>query len=87
MTPEQFRRFGRQIIDWIADYRARTGDQPVMSLAFEAASVEEARAEVMAAGGRAVGEVVTLTTADGRRVTWCYVTDPEGKILELQSWA
>jgi hypothetical protein len=34
-----------------------------------------------------VGEVVTLTTADGRRVTWCYVTDPEGNILELQSWS
>jgi aromatic-L-amino-acid decarboxylase len=33
MTPEQFRRFGHQIIDWIADYRARTGDQPVMSRA------------------------------------------------------
>ena len=55
-------------------------------LAFEVASVEEARAEVLAAGGRAVGQVVTLTTAAGRQVTWCYVTDPEGNILELQSW-
>ncbi len=55
-------------------------------LAFEVASVEEARREVLAAGGRAVGDVVTLATADGRRVTWCYVTDPEGNILELQSW-
>jgi catechol 2,3-dioxygenase-like lactoylglutathione lyase family enzyme len=55
-------------------------------LAFEVASVEEARAEVLAAGGRAVGQVVTLTTAAGRHVTWCYVTDPEGNILELQSW-
>jgi catechol 2,3-dioxygenase-like lactoylglutathione lyase family enzyme len=55
-------------------------------LAFDVASVEAARAEVLAAGGRAVGEVVTLTTANGRHVTWCYVTDPEGNILELQSW-
>jgi catechol 2,3-dioxygenase-like lactoylglutathione lyase family enzyme len=23
---------------------------------------------------------------DGARVTWCYVTDPEGNILELQAW-
>jgi hypothetical protein len=30
---------------------------------------------------------VTLTTATGARVTWCYVTDPEGNIIELQSWA
>jgi hypothetical protein len=34
-----------------------------------------------------VGEVVTLETAAGTRVTWCYVTDPEGNVLELQSWA
>jgi glyoxylase I family protein len=55
-------------------------------LAFEVASVEAARQEVLAAGGAPVGEIVTLTTATGRKVTWCYVTDPEGNILELQSW-
>lgn len=55
-------------------------------LAFEVASVEEARRQVLAAGGSPVGEIVTLTTAAGRRVTWCYVTDPEGNIIELQSW-
>ena len=32
------------------------------------------------------GEAVTLEAADGRRVT-CYVTDPEGNIVELQSWS
>ncbi len=32
-------------------------------------------------------EVVTTHTADGRRVTWCYLTDPEGNLIELQSWA
>jgi len=56
------------------------------NLAFVVASVEEARREVLAAGCKAVGEVVTLTTAAGARVTWCYVTDPEGNIVELQSW-
>lgn len=56
-------------------------------LAFEVDSVDDARAQVLAAGGGAVGEVVTLTTAAGARVTWCYVTDPEGNVLELQSWA
>jgi catechol 2,3-dioxygenase-like lactoylglutathione lyase family enzyme len=55
-------------------------------LAFAVDSVAEARAEVLAAGGGAVGEVVTLTTAAGSRVTWCYVTDPEGNVLELQAW-
>ena len=56
-------------------------------IAFEVESVAEARQEVLREGGREVGEVVTLTTADGRQVTWCYLTDPEGNIIELQSWS
>jgi aromatic-L-amino-acid decarboxylase len=32
MTSEEFRRAGHQLIDWIADYRARVADLPVMSL-------------------------------------------------------
>ena len=55
-------------------------------VAFEVESVAEVREEVLREGGRAVGEIVTLATADGREVTWCYVTDPEGNIIELQSW-
>lgn len=55
-------------------------------IAFAVASVPRAREQVLAAGGRAVGQVVTLATTTGARVTWCYVTDPEGNILELQSW-
>jgi glyoxylase I family protein len=56
-------------------------------LAFAVDDVSAAREAVLVAGGDAVGDVVTLQTADGRRVTWCYVTDPEGNIVELQSWA
>jgi len=56
-------------------------------IAFEVASVEAARDQVLRAGGRAVGEIVCLTTATGKRVTWCYVTDPEGNAIELQSWS
>jgi catechol 2,3-dioxygenase-like lactoylglutathione lyase family enzyme len=55
-------------------------------VAFEVGSVADARAEVLRAGGRAVGEIVTLATGDGRQVTWCYVSDPEGNLIELQSW-
>ena len=36
---------------------------------------------------RAVGEVVTMAIAGGGRVTWCYVTDPERNIIELQAWS
>ena len=56
-------------------------------LAFAVPDVEAARSIVLAEGGEAVGEIVTLQTSDGRRVTWAYVTDPEGNILEVQSWA
>src|SRR5262249_13880571 len=55
--------------------------------AFAVPSVADARSQVLAAGGASVGSVVTLQTADGRFVTWAYVTDPEGNILELQSWS
>jgi aromatic-L-amino-acid/L-tryptophan decarboxylase len=33
VTPEEFRRFGHQVVDWLPDYRARVGEQPVMSRA------------------------------------------------------
>jgi catechol 2,3-dioxygenase-like lactoylglutathione lyase family enzyme len=56
-------------------------------IAFEVESVAEARDLVLREGGCAVGDVVTLATADGRSVTWCYLTDPEGNIVELQSWS
>jgi predicted enzyme related to lactoylglutathione lyase len=56
-------------------------------IAFAVDDVDQARQTVLQAGGDSVGDVVTLQTADGRRVTWCYLTDPEGNILELQSWA
>jgi predicted enzyme related to lactoylglutathione lyase len=56
-------------------------------VAFSVADVAGARAEVMAAGGRSVGEVVMVTLSSGAQVTWCYVTDPEGNVIELQAWA
>jgi predicted enzyme related to lactoylglutathione lyase len=56
-------------------------------IAFAVQSVDAARTEVLAAGGQPVGEVITLVVTGGRRVTWCYVRDPEGNIVELQSWS
>lgn len=56
-------------------------------IAFAVDDVSVARDRVVGAGGGVVGEVVTLQTTDGRRVTWCYVSDPEGNIIELQAWS
>ena len=55
-------------------------------IAFGVVDVRVARDVVLREGGSRVGEVVTLETSDGRRVEWTYVTDPEGNILELQTW-
>jgi predicted enzyme related to lactoylglutathione lyase len=56
-------------------------------IAFQMQDVSAARTAVLAAGGKSVGDVVTLTIATGAKVTGCYVTDPEGNIIEIQSWA
>jgi predicted enzyme related to lactoylglutathione lyase len=53
-------------------------------IAFAVDSVVDARTQVLARGGTAVGDVVTVTISAAARVTWCYVRDPEGNILELQ---
>ena len=56
-------------------------------IAFQVPDVPSGLDAVVAAGGGRVGDVVTTATADGRRVTWCYATDPEGNIIELQAWS
>ncbi len=54
-------------------------------IAFAVEDVAAAREAVLQAGGRAIGEIVTTQIATGARITWCYVTDPEGNIVELQT--
>ena len=56
-------------------------------IAFAVDDVPAAQQAVLAAGGRPVGEIVTLQTATGSKVTWSYVTDPEGNVIQLQSWS
>ena len=58
-------------------------------IAFMVDDVAAARTAVLEAGGRPLpgADVVTTRTADGRRVTWCYLADPEGNLIELQSWS
>jgi len=54
-------------------------------IAFAVDSVADARDQVLAHGGLPVGEVVTVAVSTTARVTWCYVRDPEGNIVELQA--
>lgn len=56
-------------------------------IAFQVPDVPAAVDAVREAGGGRLGEVITTRTADGRQVTWCYATDPDGNIVELQAWS
>ena len=56
-------------------------------IAFLVEDVPSASAEVIAAGGQPIGEIVTTPVSTGAHVTWCYVADPEGNLIELQSWS
>lgn len=55
-------------------------------IAFSVENVAEARATVLEQGGSSVGEVVELRLPTGESVEWCYVADPEGNGIELQTW-
>ena len=54
-------------------------------IAFAVDDVPAARAAVLEAGGKPVGEVVSTPVGSGALLTWCYVTDPEGNGIELQA--
>ena len=56
-------------------------------IAFEVDDVEAARDEVLVAGGDCVGDLVTVELTDAGKITFVYMTDPEGNIIELQKWA
>ena len=56
-------------------------------IAFAVDDVEAARDAVFAAGGGTVGQVVSLEVPGAGTVTFVYLTDPEGNIIELQHWA
>ncbi len=72
----------------IAQKRPKTAiNRPGLAhLAFEVDDVEAARDEVIAAGGECVGELVTVEIPGAGRITFVYLTDPEGNIIELQKW-
>jgi predicted enzyme related to lactoylglutathione lyase len=53
-------------------------------IAFAVDDVEAARDAVIAAGGGTVGELVSVDIPGAGRISFAYVTDPEGNILELQ---
>jgi predicted enzyme related to lactoylglutathione lyase len=64
----------------------KTVNRPGLShLAFRVEDVLQAVKAILLLGGKPVGEVVTTPVGTDRSITWCYMTDPEGNIIELQT--
>ncbi len=57
----------------------------IAHLAFEVDNVEETLEKLIEAGGSKVGELV-ITKYPDSVATFVYARDPEGNIIELQSW-
>jgi len=55
-------------------------------VAFEVDDVEEATAAVLRHGGSMVGEIASSPVQGVGLLTFVYVADPEGNIIELQAW-
>lgn len=77
----------------IFSYEQNAANPPAMPnrvgfghIAFVVSDVEATQKVVLAAGGAQHGEIVT-TAANGRKVTWVYMRDPEGNLVELQAWS
>jgi len=55
-------------------------------IAFEVDNVEEVLAKAIKFGGKVYGEVVTKDIEGIGALTFVYVRDPEGNIIEIQNW-
>lgn len=58
----------------------------IAHIAFEVDDVEATLKEIISAGGSSIGKLVTAAYPDGLEAIFVYAQDPEGNIIELQSW-
>lgn len=55
-------------------------------IAFEVADVDETFAKALQHGGQKLGEIVKKEIANVGVIKFTYFRDPEGNIIEIQSW-
>lgn len=58
----------------------------IMHIAFEVDNIENAVSEIIKHGGSMVGKVTSTNIEGLGMITFVYLADPEGNIIELQSW-
>lgn len=73
--------------DSVIPHTATVNTSGFAHLAFAVDDVTKKLQEVLAHGGGQIGALVQNRYTDGRKITVVYATDPEGNILELQSWS
>jgi catechol 2,3-dioxygenase-like lactoylglutathione lyase family enzyme len=77
----------------IFSYQETHDREPIMAncvglthIAFEVDDVRQTLAEAMAHGGQLLGKVTQKTVDGVGGLTFVYFRDPEGNIVEIQSW-
>lgn len=55
-------------------------------IAFHVEDVHAVLLQVVAAGGSTLGEPVTVEVSGAGTISFVYVRDPEGNVIELQKW-
>lgn len=89
---EHLRLPGTGVTLEIFGYNALLPSEPALNragfahIAFEVDDVARALERVMAEGGGHVGERVSTPYPGGVTASFVYATDPEGNLIELQSW-
>ena len=58
----------------------------ITHLAFEVEDVEQAASKVLEHGGSRVGDIASSEVEGIGMLTFVYLADPEGNIIELQAW-
>lgn len=58
----------------------------LIHIAFEVDDIEHAMSQVIRYGGKKVGDLVTHDVKGVGTLSFVYMADPEGNIIELQKW-
>jgi predicted enzyme related to lactoylglutathione lyase len=56
-------------------------------IAFAVDDVESTLNQIIACGGRAVGQIVSVNIPGAGTITFTYAADPEDNLIELQRWS
>jgi predicted enzyme related to lactoylglutathione lyase len=66
-------------------FPAKANRKGYSHIAFEVDNVTTKLEQLLSSGGSMIGEIVTRSLPHGE-LTFVYAADPEGNIIELQSW-